>query len=480
MKTPPHTSASDLREQLLGPPPSLTLVTGPSGSGKSSFVREAVRRMDVVRYWACLLPDTDHRALLIERLGSWRAAPAPGMQGRAEHVRSDGEELSPGAPWGQIFDHLLLRAGERGGTLRLVIEEFPRLVESHARLSREVERFWAEVRARGLPVHLVLVGPDGPVFERLRDEEGPFARWIGRRLAVRPLTFRETGSLFPAYGRGERLLAWSVFGGLRATLRACDPGLTLATNVRQAVLAPDAPLLLEGGWRLQLEAQSPARYASLLRSLAEGRREWGDVLAGVPDLSSGGQMAPYLARLQQMGFAEAEASLDAAPGTRRRRYGIVDPFVAFWYRFVLPHLTDLLDGRAGEVWRRRIRPHLHEHAARLFPRACREYLVHHGSERLPAAAREVGGLWGHGFEMDPAGTLRTGAAFYGHAHWGGGRVAEEADEVLQREVRRTRYGFGKEARLRLLFSTDGFTPGLLRRAARSDDVHLLGPEALLP
>jgi hypothetical protein len=189
-------------------------------------------------------------------------------------------------------------------------------------------------------------------------------------------------------------------------------------------------------------------------------------------------MAPYLARLQQLGFVAADTSLDARANSRNRRYRIVDPFVWFWHRFVLPHLTDLFDGHSADVWRRHVRPRLDEHASALFPAACREYLTHYADERLPATAREVGSLWGAGYEVDLAGTLRTGAAVYGRTYWGLGRTPEAADEALVSEMRSTRYGFGKEARLRLLFSTDGFSTGLLRRGARTDVLHLIGIDAL--
>ena len=189
-------------------------------------------------------------------------------------------------------------------------------------------------------------------------------------------------------------------------------------------------------------------------------------------------MAPYLSRLQALGVVTGEASLDARPGSRSRRYRIVDPFIWFWYRFVLPHLSELLDGRTSDVWRLRVRPYLDEYASSLFPQACREYVARYGRERLPATARELGGLWGIGYDFDVAGTLRTGAAVYGKVFWGQGRIPEAEDEKVQEDLRHTRYGFGKEARLRLLFSTDGFASGLLRRGARSDVMHLIGIDAL--
>jgi hypothetical protein len=459
--------ADELRAELRSQPPTLTLVTGPPGVGKRRIVREAIRGLEAIRYWAATLPDPDHRALLVGRLGPW-AQPLEGGRGGLP-----GDPLPPSATWRGIFEHLLGRLGERKGELRVVLEGFPSLVAAHPKLLGELERFWAGVRAGGFSAHLVLVGDDAPLFDEMREDEGAFGPWISRSIRVAPLTYREVGGHFPSYSPRDRLLAWAVFGGLERHLRELDPDVTLATNVRQAILASDAPLLMEGSERLQRALQSAGRYASVLRSLALGAREWADILAGTPDLSTGGQLAPYLSKLQQLGLVTSEASLDARAGSRSRRYRIADPFLGFWHRFVLPSLSDLVDGRGAEVWRKLIRPRLDEHAAQLFPLACRDYLTHHAHERLPATARTLGGLWGDGYDIEPAGTLRTGAAFYGRTFWERGRITEAEDESLQEELRHTRYGYGKEARLRVLFSTGGFAPGLLRRVARSDLMHLI-------
>jgi hypothetical protein len=269
------------------------------------------------------------------------------------------------------------------------------------------------------------------------------------------------------------MLAWSVFGGLARNLAPCDPDLSLATNVRQAILSEGAPLMLEGSERLRRAFQSPGRYGSLLSALSTGPRVWSEVLLAAPDFDTGGQIAPYLSRLQSLRLTEAEASLDAAPNSRSRRYRIVDPFLAFWYRFVLPNLTDLMDGRGREVWRDAIRGPLDDHAAKHFPIACREYLAHHAERRFQGTAREVGGLWGEGYDIEVAGTLRTGAAVYGRALWARGPAREAVDLALLQEVGHTRYGYGREARLRVIFSSDGFARSLLRRGAIGEDIHLM-------
>jgi hypothetical protein len=263
-----------------------------------------------------------------------------------------------------------------------------------------------------------------------------------------------------------------------SVVRRLDPAVGLSANVRRTVLDPDAPLLHAGVDLLRREVQSPARYASILRALALGRREWGELAAAVPDLTSSGQLGPYLARLEALRLVEVRRSLDARDRSRSRRYHAPDPFVSFWYRCVLPHLTELEAGDAADVWTRRIRPALDEHVRLFFPDLARAY-VRRYAEQLRSPARESGALWGPGYELDVAATLRSGAACYGICHWRDEPVGEDTLTAIAAALRQSRYGFGREVRLRVIFHGREVGDAVVRRAARDEHIRLVGLEELL-
>jgi hypothetical protein len=270
--------------------------------------------------------------------------------------------------------------------------------------------------------------------------------------------------------------AYAVFGGIPAHLRRLDRNASLATNLRRLVLEPEAPLAERPLAVLEATAQAPARYAAILSALSPGEADWSTIHAGVPGLTASGQVAPYLKRLQDMGLVDARRSLDAAPRSRSRRYHITDPFFAFWYRFVLPHRQRLAQGE--DVWTARIRPMLDPHVDSVFPEVCRQHMTLDVMETLGANARECGGLWGHGYDIPISGILSSGAAFYGVP------VSPHADgagtlERLDRSIRETRYGFGRERRTRVLFSPGAMPTTLQREAARRHDVHLVDAVALV-
>jgi hypothetical protein len=153
-----------------------------------------------------------------------------------------------------------------------------------------------------------------------------------------------------------------------------------------------------------------------------------------------------------------------------------DPFVSFWFRFVLPHRERFGADTSDTLYSEVVRTELDRQVASLLPQVCRDFMAHDALESLGANARECGSLWGPGYDIPVAGTLATGAPFYGTP------VADEAAaSALQRLdtlVRETRYGFGRERRLRLLFTQDPPPASLQREAARRHDTILVGVEAL--
>jgi hypothetical protein len=298
-------------------------------------------------------------------------------------------------------------------------------------------------------------------------------------LTLPPLSFREAGAWLPGTSARDRLRAYSIFGGVPAVTGLVDPGAGLSSNVRRLVLDPAAPLQDAPLHLLERLFQTPTRYAAILSALAAGEGDWSVVRGGVPDLSTSGQAGPYLKRLQELGMVEARRSLDAPPLSRNRRYRILDPFTAFWFRFILPHRHRLAEGRGEEVWSQVIRPHLAAHVASIHPSVCRNFMTLDGAAHFGARARECGSLWGAGYDIPVAGVLGNGSPFYGIPSGGDGGEDAPFLPSLDAQIRETRYGFGRERRLRIIFTLGEVPASLQREAARRHDAVILGPDALL-
>jgi hypothetical protein len=441
--------------------PGWIVVSGLPGVGKTAAVVTAASDFPHVYHRAPPLPDPEQRAALAHTLDEHAGPEASG---------TSPEPLPGDSSWEDVF-RAVARSGQPGHPAVLVVDDAHRWVQARSRFVRPLLHAQVEARREGRTLHVVLVSPEPlPV-----DAEGE--REPTLHLHLEPLTFRAALPLLPGGSARERLQAYGVLGGIPGHLRALDPAATLATNVRRAVLEAGAPLAGRGLDVLEPWTQTPSRYAAILLTLSGGEADWSTVHQGVTDLTASGQVAPYIRRLEEMGLVEVRRSLDAAPRSRNRRYRITDPFFAFWYRHVLPnrHLEPF--GTLPEVWGDSIRPDLDGLTNRCLAHVCRQYMAHDAVEQVGANARETGSLWSAAYDIPVAGMLRSGAAFYG-SPLTDPQDASRSVAVLEAQVGETRYGFGRERRLKILFCLEPPPLVLAREAARRHDVEIVDVAAL--
>lgn len=437
-----------LRTAYDRPEASVGWVVGPSGVGKTATVLHAAADFRSVYHRAPPLSDAHLRAALARDL-----------------TLEGGEPPS----WEELF--LAAMDGCPPGRVTvLIVDDAHRWIEARARFVPALDATLREARAQGKALHVTLVAPEVPAHHTPSEWEVPV-------LALGPLPFRSAVPFLPGATAADRLQAYAMFGGLPGVLSHLDPDGSTGTQLRRLVLAPDAPLRDLPLTLLERTFQTPTRYAAILAALAPGEGDWAVVRDGVPDLSASGQAAPYLKRLEEVGLVEVRRSLDASPRTRNRRYRITDPFVAFWFRFLLPHRHAWATGESEALLSEVVRPGIQDQVWALLPQVCREYMAHDALERLGAQARETGSLWGVDYAIPVAGILATGAPFYG-TPVRTSRTDTSPFTELDRAIGETRYGFGRELRLRILFLDGPPSTELQRSAARRHDAVLLTPEDL--
>lgn len=446
-----------LREGLALPSPAVIVVRGGPRTGKSSALRavlgeggELGRRVLAVRGAAG--PTSRHLRVLADTLSRG------GIDG--EH---------PCTSWTDGFQSLLHALEQDHMPRVLILDEVHHLHRGSPEFGLALARLWSGARARALPLRLVLASWDSTALDQLVGERGPLESADPHTVAVDDLSTVEIRRHLAGWSPRDRFLLQACLGCSPSTIGLVDPDVRLSTNLQRLVFDPEGRLHGQPIQRLERRIQKPRRYVGILGAMADGARDWGSIHDANPAFGSGNQLAPYLSTLQDLGWVEAERSLDAPPRARKRRYHITDPFVAFWYGVVEPALGTLLEGRSSAaVWRRVLSGRrFARHASAVLPRALHRVLAESGDMLVGARARQIGGLWGDGYDLAVAGTLRTGAALYGTAVWG--RIATVADaELLRRHMRATRYGFGREARLRVVFAAAGATEALQRSVARDE------------
>lgn len=452
-----------LEREYARPRPSLIVVLGRRRVGKSTLILKSLQQKPFAYYQASRITDADNIALLKQTLeASFGADPI----------------LSSLSDWLGVFAYLELLATQRSG-VTLVLDEFPYLCESNTGLPSLIQAAWDRIHAAQTPLNLILCGSSIGFMEELLGERNPLRGRQSLTLDLEPMGFREVAAWVPKWKSDQQMMLAATLGGMPYYLSFIDPASSLAANLCEFVLERGAPLFNEPEHLLQAELQTPQRYASILRAIADGCLEWGQIVGRVKDFKDGAQLAPYIKKLEGLRLVEIKKSLADSGKDRNRRYDLGDPFLRFWFHFVLPNRSALESGHAADVWSHLIEPHLNEFMGSAFERIAREYSARHLQEAYGVPAREVGQVWAGDYDLDVAGTLLDGSSFYGECKWWQEAVGENILERLLETSRRAGYGVQNAETRFALFSRSGFTTALTKRAENDPQLELFSPARML-
>jgi AAA+ ATPase superfamily predicted ATPase len=446
--------------------PSLTITYGRRRVGKSTLLQRVLEGRDHVYFQATRITDGDSR-MLFQRAIAQALGADPVLNGLLE--------------WEGIFGYLRSWIGTNEKPLVVAVDEFPYLCEDNKALPSILQKIWDEVRRAGTPLKLVLCGSAVAFMEGLLYERNPLHGRQSCDLEINPLSFRDAARFFPGWKAVDALRAYGILGGMPYYLSLCDPAEDIAANVCRLVLEDGAPLRDEPMQLLQAELQSPARFAGILRAVADGLTERGEIMNRV--MQKGEQstsITPYIDRLEAMRLLRRMHSLEVAAPERSRnaRYYLNDPFVTFHFRFVLPNVSALQSGHADMVWNGIIRPRLDEYMGDQFEEICRSWLALYGQERLGMAAQTVGKIWAADHDIDVGGTLLDGRRVAGECKWWKHPAGLNVLADLRSDTAKAKYYRDGEP-IHLLFARSGFTPELREAVADDPGVLLLTPDELL-
>lgn len=463
-----------LRRAVGRPGPAVVSAEGRLGLSPLPFVLKATKGRRRVVFSPPALTDTENREALAARL-----APLAG--------RSTGHSADLTRSWSEM-----IRALPAMAPLLLVIDEPAGITAVNRRFWRDLGEAWHVVRRSGQRVHLVFSCREQGLGRQLNRPDSPLrspAAHLGAAepnpvtaVPAEPGTHYDLAGAFPRWRGRDLLLGWSLFGGLpRSWAAVPESGRRSPAAALRRALAERADEWVSGPLAmLQRGVGKPNRYASILRAVASGARSRRELSEpSFRETGNRGAAGPYLSRLREMGLVTADRPLGAGAAGRRSRYRLTDPREVFWWSVVHPLRSELLvPGQEDRLWGQTVAPALEQALARALPVICRNFF-RFGSEKVfGSRARRVAPLWGPGFDFPAAATLWNGAVCYGHVHAGPKPAPVAALAALERQLRATRYGFGRQARVRVLFSLAGFADELRREAVRSPLVRLVGADEL--
>ena len=328
-------------------------------------------------------------------------------------------------------------AAHPGEKLILALDEFQWTAEASPGLPSVLQRCWDRYWRKTGNLMLLLCGSYLGFMER--EVLGKASPLFGRRTAqihLRPFGYLEAARFHPRWSLADRARAYFLVGGLPQYLLCLDDARSIEQNIRQSLLDEFSPLFQEPAFLLREELREIAPYQAVLFAAASGEGAAKAIAAatGLPDRN----LHYYLQQLLNLGYLRRRYPLESKrPNPRQVRFGIEDPLLRFWFRFVFPNMSLIRSAGPTRAFAERIKPHLDAWFGNGFERLCREALPLIYAQEGIGVGFEVGEYWGPSAQIDVVGMRDDNWTDLGECKWG----AVRSPRALEAELDRKAAGF---------------------------------------
>ena len=318
--------------------------------------------------------------------------------------------------------------------LILALDEFQWIAASSPGVLSDLQHCWDRVWRSTGNVVLVLCGSYLGFMER--DVLGKTSPLFGRRTAqihLQPFGYLEAAQFHPRWSPVDRAKAYGLVGGLPQYLLGLDDSRSIDQNIRRNLMDEFAPLFHEPTFLLREELREVAPYQSILFAVAAGRGTVGEIAAttGLPERN----LHYYLQQLVALGYLRRRYPLERRrPNPKQLRFGMDDPLLRFWFRFVFPNMSVIRGSGATVAFTQRVAPFLEAWFGDCFERLCREALPLIARREGVTAAMEVGEYWSPAVQIDVVGMRDDNWTDLGECKWGAVRSPRAVEAELERKA----------------------------------------------
>ena len=373
--------------------------------------------------------------------------------------------------WEQAFK-FVAELPQQGKKL-LVIDEFPYMVHSNNSIPSVIQNLWDELLRRE-DVMIILCGSAMSFIEKeiLAEKNPMYGRATGI-LKTNEMGFGDAIKFFPGYDIKDKILAYSILGGIPHYLKQFDSDVGIEENIKNNILIRGNVLYNEVEFLMRQELRETNIYNTLIATVAMGNTKLNDIYQKTQ--IDRAKISVYIKNLIDLNILNREFpvsdSIKSTASVQRGLYNIADNFFNFWYRFVFPNLSELEAGDVEGVYTYSIKPFIDSYASKAFENVCIQYLRNKNIQgSLPIRFKKIGRWWEKDCEIDIFAFDEKDKYIIGECKWQSTKMGISDLEHLKGKIKKLKVS---EAYF-YLFSKSGFNTELIKLAEKDKCVILIG------
>lgn len=305
--------------------PSFIVVYGRRRLGKSTLIKQVLLSSDI--YY---MADQTERSYQIQMLAKEIGA------------KIEGFEQVNYPDWNSLFEALNYRTQTR---FTLCLDEFPYLAKSSSELPAVIQRL---VDSKKLNYNLIICGSSQQLMQGLvLDASSPLYGRANQILKLFPISIRYLQEVLGCSSQ-EVIEEYAVWGGVPRYWEIRLQNDNLQEAIRYNLLNAQGTLY-EEPYRLFIDDMRDILQASTLLSLiGNGANRISEIAARAEKPAT--SLSGPLDKLINLGYIEREIPFgENYKNSKKGLYKITDPFMDFYYRFIVPNRSLIELGRTDAV-----------------------------------------------------------------------------------------------------------------------------------
>ena len=216
----------------------------------------------------------------------------------------------------------------------LVIDEFPYLLQSKALIISDIRDLIDEY-CMNSKMKIILSGSLVQVMKNLNDSS---SETYGRFTSIIPLTafdYFDSSKFYDNYSDEEKILMYSVFGGVAFFNSLIDSSLTALDNIKKLILNKNSILQLEVENMVISEVSKISLANSVVNIIGEGSTKYSDIVNRLTSNRSEKVNPDYiLKKLIDLEIIEKVYPINEKNNKKRTFYRFKDNLMEFYYRYI--------------------------------------------------------------------------------------------------------------------------------------------------
>ncbi|MCK5177073.1 MAG: ATP-binding protein [Candidatus Aenigmarchaeota archaeon] len=286
--------------------------------------------------------------------------------------------------WEELFFELSKKTREK---LIIVIDEFPYLIEADKSIPSVFQKIW-DLNLADKNIFLILSGSSISMMENhLLNYRAPlYGRRTGQ-LLLKTLKFRHLKDFLPTYSKEDLVHVFGVCDGIPLYIQQFSDKYSFYDNLFYTVFNSGQFLYQELEFILKQEFKEPARYFSILHSIANNKMKFGDIVIFTQMDKS--VVSKYLDTLIMLHFVKKEYPVIQKKETRNANYIITDNYTKFWFRFIYPNKS-AIEEKKQDFLSKQIKKDFNAYLGYVFEDISKQLLW----EKMPFDFVKIGRQWG--------------------------------------------------------------------------------------